>query len=163
MATRPKNVLKTLADKAFEPEKKAKKTANKRSDADSEMKAILNPPDTDIIKKIKKLVKKPVKKPAKKVTPVETEIGPDTKVAFEERTWYEFQHSGFLLFVNLFLQVFGWSIVMTVDDNGLVRNVYPARTRWRGFDPEELSKAYVRVSEFMFENAKKLLAEAKDY
>ena len=103
------------------------------------------------------------KKPAKKVAPVETEIGSDTKVAFEERTWYEFQQSGFLLFVNLFLQVFGWSIVMTVDDNGLVRNVYPARTRWRGFGPEELSKAYVRVSEFMFKNAKKLLAEAKDY
>ena len=113
-------------------------------------------------KATKKAVKKTVKKDVKKVAPVETEIVEEKKPAFEERTWYEFQQGGFLLFVNLFLQIFGWSIVMNVGDNGLVTNVYPARTRWRGFGPEELSKAYVRVTEFLVKNGKKLLSEAKD-
>ena len=51
---------------------------------------------------------------------------------------------------------------MHVGENGLVTNVYPARTGYRGFGPEELSRAYVRVTEFLVKNGKKLLAEAKD-
>ena len=66
-----------------------------------------------------------------------------------------------LLFINLFLQIFGWSIVMHVGENGLVTNVYPARTGYRGFGPEELSRAYVRVTEFLVKNGKKLLEEAR--
>lgn len=106
--------------------------------------------------------KKTAKQAVKKVAPVETEVVDGKKPAFEERTWYEFQQGGFLLFINLFLQIFGWSIVMHVGENGLVTNVYPARTTYRGFGPEELSKAYVRVSEFLVKNGKKLLEEARD-
>lgn len=113
-------------------------------------------------KSAKKAVKTTVKKAVKKTAPVETEVVEGKKSAFEERTWYEFQQGGFLLFVNLFLQIFGWSIVMHVGENGLVTNVYPARTTYRGFGPEELSKAYVRVTEFLVKHGKKLLAEAKD-
>lgn len=113
-------------------------------------------------KKSSTKAKNTAKQAVKKVAPVETEIVEGKKPAFEERTWYEFQQGGFLLFVNLFLQIFGWSIVMHVGENGLVTNVYPARTSYRGFGPEELSKAYVRVSEFLAKHGKKLLAEAKE-
>ena len=44
----------------------------------------------------------------------------------KEATWKEFRENG-LLFVNTFLHIFGWCIVIECDDDGDYR-AYPART-----------------------------------
>ena len=81
---------------------------------------------------------------------------------YRKSTWFEFQNYGLLLFVNLFLHIFGWAIVIAKDDSGNVVSVYPARTKFRGFPEESMTKAYIKLSEYISKNHKKLLAEAKD-
>jgi hypothetical protein len=54
----------------------------------------------------------------------------------EEVSWREFQDAGLLWWVNRALHLFGWVIVLAVEDDGTIR-VYPARTCWRGFSSED--------------------------
>lgn len=56
---------------------------------------------------------------------------------------------GLFHFVNAFLHIFGWVIVLAIKDNGEVAEVYPARTDWRGFTEESNTKAYNNVTAFM--------------
>lgn len=99
-------------------------------------------------------VKKPVK--AKEETPVK----PD-KPAYRDATWYDFRNSGLLLFVNMFLHIFGWCIVCRIDESGNITKVYPARTCYRGFSEGSISSAYIKLSEFISKNHKRLLDEAR--
>lgn len=99
-------------------------------------------------------VKKPVK--VKEETPVK----PD-KPAYREVTWYDFRNSGLLLFVNMFLHIFGWCIVCRVDETGNITKAYPAKTRYRGFSEGSISNAYIKLSEFIHKNHKRLLDEAR--
>lgn len=70
-------------------------------------------------------------------------------MAFDKRDWKEFRETGLFHFVNSFLHIFGWVIVVDVDDDGSVSTVYPARTDFRGFPEESNDRAYARVTEFM--------------
>lgn len=99
-------------------------------------------------------VKKPAK--AKEETPVKP-----AKPAYRDATWYDFRNSGLLLFVNLFLHIFGWCIVCRVDETGNINKVYPARTCYRGFSEGSVSSAYIKLSEFISKNHKRLLDEAR--
>ena len=49
-----------------------------------------------------------------------------------KKTWNEFRSTGLLVFVNTFLHIFGWAIVVELGDDGK-ETVYPYRTRFRGF------------------------------
>lgn len=80
-----------------------------------------------------------------------------------EKTWEEFRNTGLLLLVNQFLHIFGWAIVIEVLDKNLgITRVYPARVKFRGFDQESTSNAYVKVSKFMNDNSNELLSEAEE-
>lgn len=84
----------------------------------------------------------------------------------EKRSWQEFRETGLLLLVNQFLHIFGWALVVDVekDEEGEfvhVNNCYPARTGFRGFSTKSVSAAYEKVSQYMADNAKTLLEEAK--
>ena len=81
---------------------------------------------------------------------------------YKKMTWFEFRATGLLLFVNLFLHIFGWAICVVTDAADQVIAVYPARTRYRGFSAESVSNAYIKLSEFIAKNHKKLLKEARD-
>lgn len=70
-------------------------------------------------------------------------------MAFDKRDWNEFRETGLFHFVNSFLHIFGWAIVVDVEDDGSVSAVYPARTDFRGFSEESNDKAYARVTAFM--------------
>lgn len=59
-------------------------------------------------------------------------------------TWVEFRDSGLLRFVNNFLHIFGWSIVITMDKAGEIVSVYPARTKYDGFSEDE-ERAYQKL------------------
>jgi hypothetical protein len=77
------------------------------------------------------------------------------------KTWGEFRKAGLLLIINQFLHIFGWAIVVEVDDNtGEVTECYPARVKFRGFDQKIASEAYKRVTNHLKENIDELVEEA---
>lgn len=78
------------------------------------------------------------------------------------KSWKEFRDSGFLWWINMILHTFGWAIVVTVEDDGSISDVYPARVRFRGFGEEISTEGYKKVSQFMIDNAKTLLKEANE-
>lgn len=78
----------------------------------------------------------------------------------ERKTWDEFRKNGLLWFINTILHAFGWAIVLEID-NGKVTDSYPARTSCRGFSEKDTEAGYIKLSEYMAQNADKLLKEAK--
>ena len=78
----------------------------------------------------------------------------------EKKSWEEFKNCGLLWFINTILHTFGWAICIEVDSNEVV-NVYPARVKFRGFSEESQTNGYIKLSEYMKENADVLLDEAK--
>lgn len=78
-----------------------------------------------------------------------------------EKTWDEFRNVGFFVFINSFLHIFGWAIVMEIDNEKISR-VYPARVKFRGFNEKSTEKAYLQITEYMNKNSSILLDEAKD-
>lgn len=79
----------------------------------------------------------------------------------KEKSWDDFRATGLLLIINQVLHIFGWALVMEMDNGSVVR-AYPARVKFRGFDDKSTEEAYIKVSEFMKANADELLREAKD-
>lgn len=77
-----------------------------------------------------------------------------------KKEWSEFRSTGLLLFINQILHVFGWAIVFEIDDDKVV-SVYPARVKFRGFNNEDVSETYQKISEYMNENSSDLLKESK--
>ena len=80
----------------------------------------------------------------------------------EKRTWKEFREAGFLWWINMILHTFGWAICVELDDNGDIIDAYPSRVKFRGFEGENNSKGYIKVSQYMKENADVLLKEAEE-
>ena len=50
-----------------------------------------------------------------------------------------------------------WAIVLDMNDNGEITGAYPARVKFRGFDEYANDDGYVKVSQYMKDNAAKLL------
>lgn len=83
---------------------------------------------------------------------------PDTK-----EKWKEFRSTGLLWFINTILHTFGYAIKYKVDrETGDLLDVYPDRVKFRGFSEELNTKGYIKVSQYMRDNADELLKEAKD-
>jgi len=78
------------------------------------------------------------------------------------RSWEEFRESGLLWWINMVLHTFGWAIVLNINDDGEVLEVYPARVIFRGFDEKYNTEGYIKVSQYMNDNARQLLMESKD-
>ena len=78
-----------------------------------------------------------------------------------KKDWTEFRNIGLLLFINQVLHVFGWAIVFDMDGE-IVKEVYPARVKFRGFDNKCTSESYKKITKYMAKNANKLLSEIKD-
>jgi len=78
-----------------------------------------------------------------------------------KKDWNEFRSTGLVLIINQILHIFGWAIVFEIEDD-VIKNVYPARVKFRGFGNDSTSEAYKRLSEYMFENAEELNNEAKE-
>lgn len=80
----------------------------------------------------------------------------------EEKTWDEFRAYGLLTFVNQFLHLFGWVIVIEYDDDGNFVKAYPARTSWRGFPVETMTRAYRNLTRSMAKDMPDLLEDVKE-
>ena len=79
----------------------------------------------------------------------------------EKKTWKEFRDSGLLWFVNTILHLFGWAITVEIE-KGKIINVYPVRTKFRGFDVKTNDEGYIKVTEYLKENIDDLTKEVKD-
>lgn len=77
------------------------------------------------------------------------------------KSWEEFRNSGFLWWVNMVLHTFGWAICGDMED-GKVKDVYPARVKFRGFAEKNNTNGYIKVSQYMKDNASELLEEAEN-
>ena len=78
-----------------------------------------------------------------------------------KKSWKEFQETGLLLYINQVLNVFGWAIVIEIDDEKII-NCYPARVKFRGFDKKNVVESYIKISKYMNENSEELLEESKN-
>lgn len=78
-----------------------------------------------------------------------------------EKSWAEFRSIGLLWWINQILHVFGWAIVVTVDEVGDIVDAYPARVRFRGFHERAQEEGYRNISRYMADNAHDLLEEAE--
>lgn len=80
-----------------------------------------------------------------------------------KRSWEEFRNNGLLLFINQILHIFGWAICFEFDENtGDLKEVYPARVRFRGFSSTAVSEAYKNLSKFLRDNSDDLYMESRE-
>lgn len=75
------------------------------------------------------------------------------------KDWEEFRDTGLLWMINSILHLFGWAIVYKIED-GEIREVYPARVKYRGFDEKSNTEGYIKVSEYLMSNIEELSKEA---
>lgn len=78
-----------------------------------------------------------------------------------KKSWKQFRDSGFLWWINMILHTFGWAVVMDMNKDGEITDVYPARVKFRGFDEKNNIEGYVKVSRYMKDNVANLLEEAE--
>lgn len=77
-------------------------------------------------------------------------------------SWNEFRETGMLWWINQILHTFGLAIVFDYNDDGSLKEVYPARVRFRGFGEKQIEEGYVKVSQYMKDNCDSLLEESKE-
>ena len=78
------------------------------------------------------------------------------------KTWEEFRSTKLLWWVNRILHTFGWAIVVIVEDGGVVKDAFPARIKYRGFEEKDEEEGFVGLSEYMAGIADELLEEVKE-
>ena len=79
---------------------------------------------------------------------------PQVKQMVFKKTWKEFQDAKLLWWVNRLLHTFGWCLVYEQLPDGTVMNVYPAKTKYRGFP--------IAVETEGFKGIAKLIREESD-
>lgn len=79
----------------------------------------------------------------------------------DKKSWKEFRDSGMLWWVNMILHTFGWSIIVNIGDDGYIKDCYPARVKFRGFDEKHNTEGYIKVSNYLMDNVADLKEEAE--
>jgi hypothetical protein len=78
----------------------------------------------------------------------------------ERKSWSEFRSAGLLWLINSTLHLFGWSIVVEIED-GEVKDCYPARVKYRGFENADNDEGYRKVTGYLADNIKDLQKETE--
>lgn len=79
-----------------------------------------------------------------------------------KKTWNEFRDSKLLWWVNRSLHIFGWAIVVQIEDSGEISDCYPARVKFRGFDEKNEADGFIGLSTYLETEASTLAAEARE-
>lgn len=79
-----------------------------------------------------------------------------------KKSWKEFKECGMLWWINTILHTMGWALTYEYDDDGNISEVCPARVKFRGFSEQGNTNGYIKVSQYMKDNADDLLKEAMD-
>lgn len=65
-----------------------------------------------------------------------------------KKSWKTFRETGLLLFVNMFLHIFGWAIVIKEDEyTKEILDIYPCKVSCKGFKEKDVKDAYKRLEE----------------
>lgn len=80
----------------------------------------------------------------------------------ERKTWKEFQEAGLIWWINRMLHLFGWVIAYTPEENGDIVDVYPARTKYRGFTSECEERGFKKVSGYLKDHIEEIEKEANE-
>lgn len=82
----------------------------------------------------------------------------------EKRDWNEFREIGLLWFVNRILHLFGWAICVDYEDveKGIIKEVYPARCKFRGFSESCETNGFIKVTDYLKNNINDLAKETKE-
>jgi hypothetical protein len=83
-------------------------------------------------------------------------------VMVDKKTWKEFRECGLLWWINSLLHMFGWAIVVSLDDNGEIIETYPARVKFRGFDLKSNDEGYQNVSKYLLDNIQEIEKESRE-
>ncbi len=84
-------------------------------------------------------------------------------VMIKKKTWEEFRKSGLLWWVNRILHTFGWAICIDYDDKTKeIKEVFPARCKFRGFGREQEEDGYKKVSAYLKDNIDEIEKEANE-
>ena len=74
----------------------------------------------------------------------------------------EFTDTGLVMFVNLILQIFGFSIGYNLDKNtGITSNLYVCRSKYRGFSADSQTRAHRKLASYLLEHIAELEKETK--
>lgn len=76
----------------------------------------------------------------------------DEKHLVEKRTWEEFKDTKLLWWVNRSLHLFGWAIILEVDNNKEIINAFPAKVSFRGFSEDIEASNFVTLTNYLKEN-----------
>ncbi len=77
------------------------------------------------------------------------------------RSWKEFHETGLLWWINRTLHLFGWALVMVINNEEIV-DFYPARVGFRGFGEKSEENGFKKVSSYLQKNAEILAGEARE-
>lgn len=73
----------------------------------------------------------------------------------------EFKDTGMLWYINQQLHLFGMALVIEVDENGNLKELYPAKCKFRGFPNSVSDEGYRRLTKYMVENSENLLKDCE--
>ena len=80
----------------------------------------------------------------------------------KKETWESFRESGLFWFINIILQIFGWSIVIEFNNKGKIKEAYPVRSKFRGFSEKISEQGIYRITKFLHEHIDELMDDVKD-
>lgn len=78
-----------------------------------------------------------------------------------KKSWQEFKDSGLLWFINNILHLFGWVLCFNIVDDE-IKEVYPARTNFRGFSEKSNTEGYRKVTEYLNNNIQELMNDVSE-
>lgn len=79
----------------------------------------------------------------------------------DKKSWNEFRESGLFLFINSILHAFGWAIVFEMDGD-VVKGVFPARVKFRGFDEDSISESHKKIGAYLKNNIDEIYKETQE-
>lgn len=82
--------------------------------------------------------------------------------AITPKTWEEFKATKLLWWINHTLHLFGWAIVLEVEEGGTVNAAYPARVKFRGFTEDSEERGFIELTEYIRSIADELIGEVKE-
>jgi hypothetical protein len=79
------------------------------------------------------------------------------------KSWEEFRATGLLWWINHTLHLFGWAIVVEIEDGSeKIVNAYPARVKFRGFDRQATEDGFIVLTKYVAEHGDELVAEVTE-
>lgn len=80
----------------------------------------------------------------------------------ERREWNEFRDAGLIWWCNRILHLFGWAIALEFDDDGKIKEVYPTKCKFRGFNSETETAGFEKLTRHLSDNMPNLLQDIKE-